>query len=136
MCNRATSSCVQRQLGYGLRSVPNQRPTLPARNVRLVRREELHGCPCGFHRDSTRACTCAPSAIARYQKRISGLLLDRIDIHVEAPRVEYEKLTGKGEAETSAQVRLRAARKRVSRSALGGGGGKARWRSERLIGIA
>jgi magnesium chelatase family protein len=52
-------------------------------------------------------CSCAPSAIARYQKRISGPLLDRIDIHVEAPRVEYEKLTGQGQTETSAQVRRR-----------------------------
>jgi magnesium chelatase family protein len=55
--------------------------------------------------------------IARYQKRISGPLLDRIDIHVEVPRVEYEKLTGKGEAESSAVARSRvlAARERQSR---------------------
>ncbi len=54
-----------------------------------------------------RECTCSPSTITRYQKRLSGPLLDRIDIHVEVPRVEYEKLTGKGESERSAVVRVR-----------------------------
>ena len=66
-------------------------------------------------------CACAPSAISRYQKRISGPLLDRIDIHVEVPRVEYEKLTGKTEAESSALVRSRvlAARERQTRRFAG-----------------
>jgi predicted ATPase with chaperone activity len=85
-----------------------------------------HGCPCGYHGDPTRACTCPPSAIARYQKRISGPLLDRVDIHVEVPRVEYEKLTGKGETESfavtrscvlAAQPLLRAAAQRLQLSA-------------------
>jgi magnesium chelatase family protein len=81
----------------------------------------LHGSPGGYHGDPTRACTCAPSAIARYQQRISGPLLDRIDIHVEAPRVDYEKLTGRGESETSAVVRRRvlAARERQARRFAG-----------------
>jgi magnesium chelatase family protein len=72
-----------------------------------------HGCPCGFFGDPVRECRCAPSAVARYQKRISGPLLDRIDIHIEVPRVEYEKLADKRGGETSAAVRERvtAARK-------------------------
>ncbi len=70
----------------------------------------MNPCPCGYHGDPTRACTCAPSVIARYQKRISGPLLDRIDIHVEVPRVEYEKLTGKTESESSAVVRASSPR--------------------------
>ncbi len=80
-----------------------------------------HGCPCGYHGDPSHPCSCAPSAIARYQKRISGPLLDRIDIHVEVPRVEYEKLTGKGEAESSAVARTRvlAARERQARRFAG-----------------
>ncbi len=45
-----------------------------------------HGRPCGVHGDPTHACICVPSVIARYQKRISGPLLDRINIHVEALR--------------------------------------------------
>jgi magnesium chelatase family protein len=67
----------------------------------------LYGCPCGYFQDSTRECTCSPGLIARFQKRISGPLLDRIDIHVEAPRVDYEKLTDRNEAERSADVRAR-----------------------------
>lgn len=78
-------------------------------------------CPCGFFGDPTRACTCAPSVIARYQKRISGPMMDRIDIHVEVPRVEYEKLTSTHEAESSATVRARvlAARERQARRFAG-----------------
>lgn len=68
-----------------------------------------HGCLCGYATDPTCECTCSPSTIARYQKRISGPLLDRMDIYVEVPRVEYEKLTGKQENQRSAAVRARAA---------------------------
>ena len=50
--------------------------------------------PCGFYSDSLKRCTCAPAIVTKYQKRISGSLLDRIDIHIEVPRVDYEKLSG------------------------------------------
>jgi len=50
-------------------------------------------------------CSCSAMAIARYQKRISGPSLDRIDIHVEVPRVDYEKLADKRQAETSETIR-------------------------------
>ena len=64
--------------------------------------------------DPTRECTCSPSTIARYQKRLSAPLLDHIDIHVEVPRVDYEKLTDHHDGERSADVRTRvlAARER------------------------
>ena len=52
----------------------------------------MNPCPCGFYGDPTKECTCSESTVSRYQKRISGPLLDRIDIFVEVPRVEYEKL--------------------------------------------
>ncbi len=68
-------------------------------------RSYSHECPCGFASDPIRECTCTPSAVARYKKRISGPLLDRIDLFVEVPRVEYEKLIEPSSAETSAQVR-------------------------------
>ncbi len=55
----------------------------------------LHGCPCGFYGDPVKECSCSAMAIARYQKKISGPLIDRIDIHVEVPRVDYEKLADK-----------------------------------------
>lgn len=67
----------------------------------------MNPCPCGYHGDPVRACTCAPVQVERYAKRISGPLIDRIDLHVEVPRVEYEKLTGRGEPEGSAKVRER-----------------------------
>lgn len=64
-------------------------------------------CPCGYAGDSERQCTCPPSAVARYSKRISGPLLDRIDMHVDVPRVNYEKLTSERLGEDSATIRER-----------------------------
>ncbi len=52
-----------------------------------------HGCPCGWHGDANHECTCSPILISRYQKRLSGPLLDRIDIHVDVPRVPFQKLS-------------------------------------------
>lgn len=74
-------------------------------------------CPCGYYGDPVHACTCTPTMIARYQAKISGPLLDRIDIHVEVPRVDYDKLLGNERGEPSAQVRERveAARERQGR---------------------
>jgi len=67
----------------------------------------MNPCPCGYYGDTVRACVCAPGQVSRYAKRISGPLLDRIDLHVEVPRVDYEKLAGRGEAEGSDTVRQR-----------------------------
>src|SRR3989440_7569007 len=85
--------------------------TYPA-NFMLV--ASMNPCPCGYYGDPVKECSCSASAIARYQKRISGPLLDRIDIHVEVPRVDYEKLADKRQVETSETVRKRvqAARER------------------------
>ena len=71
-------------------------------------------CPCGYYGDPTHNCTCSMGVITRYQKRISGPLLDRIDIHIEVPRVDYDKLTSDQRGEGSAAIRLRveAARER------------------------
>ncbi len=71
-------------------------------------------CPCGYFGDPTHTCTCSNSMITRYQKRISGPLMDRIDIHVEVPRVPFEKLTSSRLGESSAAIRERveAARER------------------------
>jgi len=74
----------------------------------------MNPCPCGFYGDPKKECTCTSAMITRYQKKLSGPLLDRIDIHVEVPRVEYEKLADNRSGETSADVRQRveAARER------------------------
>ena len=67
----------------------------------------VHLCPCGFYGDSQKQCTCAPAVVTKYQKRISGPLLDRIDIHIEVPRVDYEKLSGDRAGESSESIRAR-----------------------------
>ncbi len=74
----------------------------------------MNPCPCGHFGDPERACTCGAGLIQRYRKRISGPLLDRIDLHLEVPRVPYEKLSKATRGETSAAIRARveAARKR------------------------
>ncbi|MDD2366688.1 MAG: ATP-binding protein [Desulfuromonadaceae bacterium] len=71
-------------------------------------RERLtHPCPCGYLSDPTHPCTCTPVAIHRYRSRISGPLLDRIDIHIEVPAVKYRDLADRGEAESSAAIAKR-----------------------------
>jgi magnesium chelatase family protein len=67
----------------------------------------MNPCPCGFYGDSLKPCTCAPAMVTKYQKRISGPLLDRIDIHIEVPRVDYDKLSGDRVGETSESIRKR-----------------------------
>ena len=94
--------------------------TYPA-NFMLV--GAMNPCPCGYYGDSVKQCTCTPSAIARYKKRISGPLLDRIDLFVEVPRVDYEKLIAPTGGESSARVRDRVARARqVQRERFDGTG--------------
>jgi magnesium chelatase family protein len=67
----------------------------------------MNPCPCGYHGDSLKPCTCAHAMVTKYQKRISGPLLDRIDIHIEVPRVDYEKLSGNKVSESSESIRAR-----------------------------
>lgn len=66
-------------------------------------------CPCGYFGDAERACTCPAHALERYRKKISGPLLDRIDLYVDVPRTPFEKLSAAGEAEPSSAVRARVA---------------------------
>ena len=85
--------------------------TFPA-NFMMV--AAMNPCPCGNHGDPVNACTCSAGIVSRHQRRISGPLLDRIDIFVEVPRVDYEKLTSPEATESSVDVRRRveAARER------------------------
>ena len=70
-------------------------------------KKATQGCSCGFHGDPVKECTCTPTAVSRYKKRISGPLLDRIDLFVEVPRIEYEKLAQPANAEGSTEIRRR-----------------------------
>lgn len=73
----------------------------------------MNPCPCGFHNHPEKECTCSGGIIQKYLNRISGPLLDRIDMHVEVVPVNYEKLTGRGPSETSAAVRKRVVHARA-----------------------
>jgi magnesium chelatase family protein len=78
--------------------------TFPANFILIA---AMNPCPCGYHGDSGRECTCSASMVARYRQRISGPLLDRMDIYVEVPRVDYEKLSADRQGEPSAAIRAR-----------------------------
>ncbi len=73
----------------------------------------MNPCPCGYFGDPTHECTCSLQMVSRYQKRISGPLLDRIDIHVEVPAVDYDKLSDERLGEPSASIRARVERART-----------------------
>jgi magnesium chelatase family protein len=69
-------------------------------------------CPCGYATDPDHKCVCTPIQIIRYQKKISGPLLDRIDLHIEVPRVKFEKLSSSDLSESSEKVRARVQKAR------------------------
>lgn len=83
--------------------------TFPA-NFTLI--AAMNPCPCGYYGDPTHECTCSAQVVGRYQRRISGPLLDRIDLFADVPRVDFEKLAAATRAEPSAAVaeRVRQAR--------------------------
>ncbi len=83
--------------------------TFPARFMLIA---SMNPCPCGFATDATRPCSCSPQQIRRYLMRISGPLLDRIDIHIEVPRLLQDQLMGQPTGETSKDIRERVRRAR------------------------
>jgi len=79
----------------------------------------MNACPCGYYGDTTRECRCTPAIIQRYLGKISGPLIDRIDIQIEVPAVPYKELRGREVMECSADMRERAARAREVQQARG-----------------
>ena len=67
----------------------------------------MNPCPCGYYNDPNHECTCAPGVVQRYLSRISGPLLDRIDMHIEIVPVPFEKLSDNAVVESSATIRQR-----------------------------
>ncbi len=67
----------------------------------------MNPCPCGYYTHPTKQCTCAPGAVAKYMSRISGPLLDRIDLHVEIMPVPFDELAGRASGEPSEAIRRR-----------------------------
>ncbi len=72
----------------------------------------MNPCPCGYFGDLKRECRCGPLQVQRYRQRISGPLLDRIDLHIEVPAVEYRDVASERAEETSATIRERIIRSR------------------------
>jgi len=82
--------------------------------ARFMLAAAMNPCPCGYFNDKSERCTCTPPMIQRYVSKVSGPLLDRIDIHIEVPAVQYKELRGGSAAEGSPEIRTRvlAARER------------------------
>ena len=72
----------------------------------------MNPCPCGYFGHPTHPCLCSPKTVDRYLGKVSGPLLDRIDLHIEVPAVPFEELSSRGKEETSAQIRERVNRAR------------------------
>ena len=85
----------------------------PARFILVA---AMNPCPCGYKTDPEKQCVCAPAQIVYYQKKISGPILDRIDLHLEVPRMKFEKLTDEAAGESSKIIRERIERARAAQS--------------------
>lgn len=73
----------------------------------------MNPCPCGYFGHPSRPCTCSPAGVSRYLSRVSGPLLDRIDLHIEAPPVEFDQLSASGSEEPSAAIQQRVSQARA-----------------------
>jgi magnesium chelatase family protein len=85
--------------------------TFPANFILVA---AMNPCPCGYLGDSRHACKCSPMQIERYMARISGPLLDRIDLHIEVPAVPFQELSATADGTSSAQMREQVARARAA----------------------
>ncbi|MCX6797128.1 MAG: ATP-binding protein, partial [Candidatus Doudnabacteria bacterium] len=84
--------------------------TFPAKFILVAAQNP---CPCGYFGDGSKQCICSQGQIFKYQKKISGPLLDRIDLHVEVPRLSYEKMSEDSIAENSGSVKQRVEKARA-----------------------
>ncbi len=102
---------LRQPLEDGIITISRAQGTLvfPARFILVA---SQNPCPCGYASDPEHACTCTPWQLAQYRKKVSGPLLDRIDLHVEVPRVKFEKLSSTELAEASQSVRERVTQAR------------------------
>lgn len=103
---RTVLESLRQPLEDGLVTVSRAAGTLtfPARFILVA---SQNPCPCGYLGDPDHDCTCTPSQIINYKKKISGPLLDRIDLHIEVPRLNFEKLSSEKLGESSATIRTR-----------------------------
>ena len=109
--SRATLEVLRQPLEDGVVSIARAHGTYtyPSRFMLIA---AMNPCPCGYYNHPKKDCTCTDAAVHKYLNRVSGPLLDRIDIHIEVPPVDYDDLTAKGGEEPSAAVRERVNRAR------------------------
>ena len=115
---RDVLECLRQPLEDGSVSIARAAMTLcfPSRFMLVA---AMNPCACGFYGDATRECRCTPALIQRYLGKISGPLLDRIDIHIEVPAVPYKELRAGETAEPSSEIRARVERARAVQQARG-----------------
>lgn len=126
--NRRTLEVLRQPLEDGRVTIARatQTSTFPADFILIA---ALNPCPCGYRNDPRRPCRCSPMQVDRYMAKMSGPLLDRIDIHIEVPPVDYQELSSTSKGTSSAQIRervlhtrtLQAERFRKSRTRLNAG---------------
>jgi magnesium chelatase family protein len=104
--NHSAVEALRQPLEDGSISISRAKGTLnfPARFILVA---SQNPCPCGYASDADQLCQCSASSLLRYQKKISGPILDRIDLHVEVPRLKFEKLSDQEKSESSEKIRAR-----------------------------
>ena len=110
--SRSVLENLRQPLEDGIITVSRAQGTLefPARFTLVA---AMNPCPCGNATDPEKACSCSPAGIIKYQRKISGPILDRIDLHVEVPRIKFEKLSESFQSEDSKAIRERVEKARA-----------------------
>jgi magnesium chelatase family protein len=110
---RSLLESLRQPLEDGLVTIARAKGTLefPARFMLVA---AMNPCPCGHHGDPDRVCGCSAYQIEKYRQKVSGPILDRIDLHVDVPRLSYDELRDRSAGESSATVRERVERARAS----------------------
>src|SRR5665811_1480412 len=110
--SRAVLENLRQPLEDGVITVSRAQGTLefPARFTLVA---AMNPCPCGNATDPEKACSCSPGSIIKYQRKISGPILDRIDLYIEVPRIKFEKFNEEKNYESSAAIRERVEKSRA-----------------------
>lgn len=110
--DRRTLEVLRQPLEDGIVTISRAAANLsyPA-SLQLI--SSMNPCPCGYLGDSARSCTCSTTQVAKYQARLSGPILDRLDIHIEVPRLRHDELLSNNPGESSAAIRARVAKART-----------------------